>query len=172
MPYNIAAANSKDYNYASGRLDHQEYDKSVRVIQNLGEEQLLGRVFCAWLTEAFLLPRFFESRPSFDNYVQAMDDPQWFWTPRKHVDPVKEADGQNTCLRNGTTTQSDEYGEKGEDWQRKTRQRIKEIAYIQKIAAEEGVPLELALPEYMRTPTVKEPVDAKTVEDIVVDNQE
>ena len=28
MPYNVAAANSSDYNYASGRMDHQVYFKS------------------------------------------------------------------------------------------------------------------------------------------------
>ena len=33
MPYCIAACNSSGYNYASGRLDHQTYFKSIRVEQ-------------------------------------------------------------------------------------------------------------------------------------------
>ena len=33
MPFNIAAGNSSGYNYASGRLDHQTYFKSIRVDQ-------------------------------------------------------------------------------------------------------------------------------------------
>ncbi|MCE5340901.1 MAG: phage portal protein [Planctomycetaceae bacterium] len=33
MPFNIAACNSSGYNYASGRLDHQTYYKSIRVDQ-------------------------------------------------------------------------------------------------------------------------------------------
>ncbi|MGE3807693.1 MAG: phage portal protein, partial [Gemmataceae bacterium] len=33
MPFNVAAANSSGYNYASGRLDHQTYFKSIRVEQ-------------------------------------------------------------------------------------------------------------------------------------------
>ena len=33
IPYNVAACNSSGYNYASGRLDHQTYYKSIRVDQ-------------------------------------------------------------------------------------------------------------------------------------------
>ncbi|MAD80582.1 MAG: hypothetical protein CMJ50_07035, partial [Planctomycetaceae bacterium] len=33
MPFNVAAGNSSGYNYASGRLDHQTYYKSIRVEQ-------------------------------------------------------------------------------------------------------------------------------------------
>ena len=33
MPFNVAACNSSGYNYASGRLDHQTYFKSIRVEQ-------------------------------------------------------------------------------------------------------------------------------------------
>jgi capsid protein len=34
MPFNVAAGNSSGYNYASGRLDHQTYFKSIRVEQH------------------------------------------------------------------------------------------------------------------------------------------
>ncbi|MCR4412468.1 MAG: phage portal protein, partial [Thermoguttaceae bacterium] len=34
IPYNVAACNSSGYNYASGRLDHQTYYKSIRVDQS------------------------------------------------------------------------------------------------------------------------------------------
>ena len=34
MPFNVAAGNSSGYNYASGRLDHQIYYKSIRVDQD------------------------------------------------------------------------------------------------------------------------------------------
>jgi capsid protein len=38
MPFNVAAGNSSGYNYASGRLDHQTYFKSIRVIRGLRRE--------------------------------------------------------------------------------------------------------------------------------------
>ena len=34
MPFNVAAGNSSGYNYASGRLEHQTYFKSIRVEQS------------------------------------------------------------------------------------------------------------------------------------------
>ena len=56
MPYNIAACNSSGYNYASGRLDHQTYFKSVRVEQAHLEIVVLDRILAAWLDEAVLIP--------------------------------------------------------------------------------------------------------------------
>ena len=56
MPFNIAAGNSSGYNYASGRLDHQTYYKSIRVEQVQLETVLLDRVLAAWFDEAALIP--------------------------------------------------------------------------------------------------------------------
>jgi capsid protein len=44
MPFNVAAANSSGYNYASGRLDHQTYFKSIRVEQSHIESVVLDRL--------------------------------------------------------------------------------------------------------------------------------
>ena len=52
MPFNVAAGNSSGYNYASGRLDHQTYYKSIRVDQAHLECVVLDRVLAAWLDEA------------------------------------------------------------------------------------------------------------------------
>ena len=38
MPYNIAAGDSSDYNYASGRLDHQTYYRAIRIEQQAPED--------------------------------------------------------------------------------------------------------------------------------------
>ena len=52
MPYNVAAGNSSGYNYASGRLDHQTYYKSIRVEQSQLARVVLDRILQAWLREA------------------------------------------------------------------------------------------------------------------------
>ncbi|MBS3735488.1 MAG: phage portal protein [Phycisphaerae bacterium] len=52
LPYNIAACNSSGYNYASGRLDHQTYYKSIRVEQSHLATAVLDRILAAWLAEA------------------------------------------------------------------------------------------------------------------------
>ena len=55
VPYNVAACNSSGYNYASGRLDHQTYFKSIRVDQSQLGLSVLDRVLRAWLDEAILI---------------------------------------------------------------------------------------------------------------------
>ncbi|MBL9030298.1 MAG: phage portal protein [Phycisphaerae bacterium] len=49
MPFNVAACNSSGYNYASGRLDHQTYFKSIRVEQHHLQLAVLDRILKAWL---------------------------------------------------------------------------------------------------------------------------
>ena len=119
MPYNIAAANSSGYNYASGRLDHQTYNKAVRVEQSHLESVVLDRILAAWLDEAVLLPDFLPA-----GLGPIADWPhQWFWDGHEHVDPAKEANAQATRLANHTTTLADEYARRGQDWETQLRQR-------------------------------------------------
>jgi len=119
LPYNIAACNSSGYNYASGRLDHQTYYKSIRVEQTHLAEAVLDRIFAAWLTEAQLLSDF--------AFLRTMDVPhQWFFDGTEHVDPAKEANAQATRLASNTTTLAAEYARAGKDWETELRQRAKE----------------------------------------------
>jgi capsid protein len=58
IPYNVAACNSSGYNYASGRLDHQTYFKSIRVDQDHLGSVVLDRILRIWLDEAILISDF------------------------------------------------------------------------------------------------------------------
>lgn len=126
MPYNIAAANSSGYNYASGRLDHQTYYKAIRVEQSHLECVVLDRILAAWLDEAALLPGFLPSGLG----PIAQWPHQWFWDGHEHVDPAKEANAQATRLASHTTTLADEYAKRGQDWEVQLRQRAKELALM------------------------------------------
>lgn len=53
-PFNVAIGNSAGYNYASGRLDHQVYYKSLRVQQSFYQRAVLDRIFAVWFREAAL----------------------------------------------------------------------------------------------------------------------
>lgn len=117
LPYNIAACNSSGYNYASGRLDHQTYYKSIRVEQAHLAEAVLDPIFAAWLDEAQLaldLPDLHEVAH------------QWFFDGTEHVDPAKEANAQATRLASNTTTLAAEYARAGKDWETELHQRAKE----------------------------------------------
>jgi len=110
MPYNIAACNSSGYNYASGRLDHQTYFKSIRVEQSHIETVILDRILTAWLAEAV---RVFDW-PSFAKASEGTDAPhQWFWDGHEHA----------RC---------------GLDWEEQLRQRAKEVALMKELGLTSG----------------------------------
>jgi lambda family phage portal protein len=129
MPFNVAACNSSGYNYASGRLDHQTYFKSIRVEQAQLEDAVLDRILDAWLSEAVrvegLLP---PSARALDDYPH-----QWFWDGMEHVDQAKEANAQETRLKNHTTTLASEYAKEGKDWETELRQWAKEVALMKEL---------------------------------------
>ena len=113
MPFNVAACNSSSYNYASGRLDHQKYDKRVAVRRERIRMQCLDRVLHAFLQE---LARVDSRVPR--SVLDSMNVPhEWFWPGSEHVDPVKEAAAQDTKLKNGSTSLARECARDGIDWE-------------------------------------------------------
>jgi capsid protein len=140
MPFNIAAGNSSGYNYASGRLDHQTYFKSIRVEQANCDSVVLDRILAAWRGEAELLTEF--------SFLRGMSElaHQWFWDGTEHVDPAKEATAQEKRLANNTTTLAAEYARQGKDWETELRQRAKEKQLM----------AELGLTESEATPRTKQ----------------
>jgi len=126
MPYNVAAGDSSNYNYASGRMDHQVYWKFIRVDQGYLDAVCDDRILAAWLDEAMFIPGLIpEGFPPFDEV-----DHQWFWDGMQHVDPVKESSSQDMDLKNGTTTFAEIYAEKGQDWEAALQQRAKEFQLL------------------------------------------
>lgn len=129
MPFNVAAGNSAGYNYASGRLDHQTYYKSIRIDQAHAEVVVLDRILSAWLDEASLIPGML---PEGIGAIASWSH-QWFWDGHEHVDPAKEANAQATRLTSHTTTLADEYSRRGQDWESQLQQRAKEISMMREL---------------------------------------
>jgi lambda family phage portal protein len=129
MPYNIAAANSSGYNYASGRLDHQTYFMSIRVDQSRLESVVLDPLLAAWFDEAVLIPGLL---PAGLGPIAEWPH-QWFWDGHEHVDPAKEANAQATRLKSHTTTLADEFARHGLDWETQLRQRAKELTLMREL---------------------------------------
>ncbi len=129
MPFNVAAGNSSSYNYASGRLDHQTYFKSLRIDQSRVEISILDRILAAWFDEAVLIGGLL---PTGQGLIAHWPH-QWFWDGHEHVDPAKEANAQATRLASLTTTLADEYARRGQDWETQLRQRAKEMALMQEL---------------------------------------
>jgi len=150
LPYNIAACNSSGYNYASGRLDHQTYYKSIRVEQAHLADVVLDRIFAAWIDEAMLTSELAALRT-----LQSVPH-QWFFDGTEHVDPAKEANAQATRLASNTTTLAAEYARQGKDWETELRQRAKEQALMK----------ELGLAAAQDTPEAPEEEDEETDTDV------
>jgi len=127
MPYNVAAANSAGYNYASGRLDWQVYFRSIRTLQRWIELRVCEPILAAWLTEARLY------RGLLPMALVKKIKTQWFWPGTEHVDPQKEANGQKTRLANLTTNLAEEWSRQGKDWKKQIAQRAKEVAYCEEL---------------------------------------
>ena len=133
VPFNIAAGNSSNYNYASGRLDHQTYYKSLKVEREHCESIVLNHIYASWLDEAVLVPGLLpEGLGPYGDWPH-----QWFWDGQEHVDPAKEATAQATRLANHTTTYAQEYARQGQDWEGALRQRAREVALLEEL----GLPL-------------------------------
>ncbi len=142
MPFNVAAGNSSGYNYASGRLDHQVYYKSIRVDQAHMGRVVLDPILRAWLSEARLVEGLLgrltvgllgEANSQTACSQTALPLHQWFWDGQEHVDPAKEANAQATRLASNTTTLAYEYARQGRDWEAELRQRAKEMALMKEL---------------------------------------
>jgi len=120
MPYNIAACDSSSYNYASGRLDHQTYDRGIEVERAEITHDVLNRVYAAWLGEYRITAALTAAQ------VVELQDHEWHFAGRGHVDPNKEANADETRLKNGTLTRARYWAKHGADHKRETSQWIKE----------------------------------------------
>ncbi len=158
MPFNIAAGNSSSYNYASGRMDHQVYFKSIRVEQAQIGAGILDRLFTTWVNEAVLIDGFL---PQSLRAKSADWSHQWFWDGQEHVDPAKEALAQATRLQNFTTTLTEEYAKRGIDVNTALRQRAHELELMREL----GLAPELAQPNAVTVPAVPEDEDMPLPED-------
>ena len=131
LPYNIAAGDSSDYNYASGRLDSQSFMKTVVIAQRRLERIVLNRLFATWLQEMVLEIGLVPPGAGASNGLKH----QWFWDGLQHVDPAKEAKAQAQRLASLTTTLSAEYAAQGKDWE----DELKQVALEQTTMKELGL---------------------------------
>lgn len=122
--YGSVAGDFSGFNYASGRLDNQIYQKSILVDRSFWETEVLDRVFIVWFREYCL-----------QKNISAHYSPAhtWFWDGFLHVDPSKEATAQEKRLANNTTTLAAEYAKQGLDWRVELVQRAKEIKLMREL---------------------------------------
>jgi len=110
VPFNVAAGNSSEYNFASGRLDWQIFFRMIEVERNYFERAMLDRMFFAWLSEARLIP----------DYLPVLPDTiphRWLWDGQPIIDPVKEANATVALFNAGLLDEDKYWANSGEDTQ-------------------------------------------------------
>lgn len=115
--------NHSGYNYASGRLDNQAYDKLVKVDQHNTGITVVNPVFRDWLREWSVIERV---------RMNGVPPHTWFWDGVEPVDLFKDAAAQEKRLQNKTTNLAIEWGKQGRDWRKELRQRLEEEAFEMK----------------------------------------
>lgn len=140
VPAVLAIGDASSYNYSSGRLDLQAFNRQMEIDRAiLIERDCLDRLLEAWLDEALLISGFL---PDIFSANAADFEWAWRWAAPGHVDRAKEASGQQIELANHTTTLAREYARQGLDWETELRQRARELSVMRDlgISAEQAAP--------------------------------
>ncbi len=130
MPLLMIRLDSSGHNYSSARLDTQAYARAVAGLQQWisGDEQnvgLLGRLVDVVAKESRFSVPALRHRPPTVKYV-------WTWSRRPHVDPLKEAAGEEKSLNvSRTITGIDALADRGETLETHIAKQIRERdAYV------------------------------------------
>lgn len=136
MPFNMAAANSGGYNFASGRLDDQIWVRTRSVLRRWLAREVCYRILTESLKTMVTLSWF---KRTWWKLTGRYPKATWFWPGHGHVDPIKDANAQAMKLKSKTTTLAAEYAAQGLDWETELKQYAKELAAISDLETEYGV---------------------------------
>lgn len=130
LPKAIALADASGYNYASGRLDRQAFDRYVETARWHCEQQALRKVWQAWWYEASRIAGYLPP-----GAVELLEGarPKWLWRVLGHVDREKEEKGRALALANHTTTLAEECGREGLWWEDVLEQRAAELNRLREL---------------------------------------
>lgn len=115
MPRNKAAADSSDYNYASGRLDHGTYYDSLDIQRRDCDQKILDKLFRVWLREAVSTFGWFGG--SVENFSTLSRLHVWDWPKHRVADVEAEANANDTKLRSFQIFPHRLFSDAGLDWE-------------------------------------------------------
>jgi capsid protein len=99
MPFNKAACDSSDYNYASGRLDHQTYYQSLDIDREDCNDIVLDPLFRVWFELAVVRFGWLGGNPESLQNVARLH--VWDWPKHRVADVEAEANANDTKLKSG-----------------------------------------------------------------------
>ncbi|MCL2624785.1 MAG: phage portal protein [Planctomycetaceae bacterium] len=136
QPRNIISNDSSDYNYASGRLDHQTFFRYVETIQQR-LTYILDAIFDYWA----------EQDDDLDPAFIATIETEWYFAEMQHVDPLKEAEAAIKLVFAGLMTKKEYFAKYGQDVEQQVIQMRKEAELfgpLLKLPPTEGEEIDLS----------------------------
>lgn len=125
MPYNLAACDSSNHNYASGKLDREAYYVQLDVEREDASDLVLSKVareFALELETIYRIPRFRMADAAI----------AWDWPSHPVADVESETSANDRKLKNGSASLSRVYQEAGENFD----------VEVERMAADYGVTVE------------------------------
>jgi capsid protein len=113
MPKNKAKCDSSQYNYASGRLDHQTYYASLDVERDDANDLVLDPLFAVWFDLAISRNGWLGGNP--DVVGPAARSHTWDWPKHRVADVESEANALETRLKSGQMGLHQVYTDSGLD---------------------------------------------------------
>lgn len=115
MPYNKAACDSSDYNFASGRLDHSTYYGSLDVDRADGDDLVLDVSFDVWFDTAVVVFGWLGGNP--EAISDRAREHTWDWPKHVVADQKSEASANQTNLMTGATSLLHLHSDAGRDYE-------------------------------------------------------
>ena len=132
LSYEAVSRDMNGATYSSARQNAQEdentYAEEVELLTAFMSEAYEHFVISGCLTGLFAIPDFWERKEEYLSHA-------WIKTPKKWIDPVKEANADKIALQSGQKTFQDLCAERGKDW----KEAVSEIAEVLKYGHEVGV---------------------------------
>lgn len=132
LSYEAVSRDMNGATYSSARQNAQEdentYTEEVELLTAFMSEAYEHFVISGCLTGLFAVPDFWARREEYLSHA-------WIKTPKKWIDPVKEANADKIALQSGQKTFQDLCAERGKDW----KEAVSEIAEVLRYGRELGI---------------------------------
>lgn len=115
MPYIVAACDASGSNYATGRLDHQNYYAALDTDRDDADRQVLNVVFDVWFDSAVRTYGWLGGNP--EAIGPAARAHLWDWPKHRVIDESTEADSRDKRLKNGSVGLHEIYSDDGRDYE-------------------------------------------------------
>lgn len=153
MPLMMIMLDSSRHNYSSARFDAQTYWRGVKSLQQRISRRTLNRVLSLLVRELQLLA--VAGKIAEKVLANPPEDVRfaWTWQPVPHVDPQKEAAGDQIDLEMGVATYGEKCAKRGTDFEAVTAARDKE----ERVRNEQAVARIVTLQEQIKKANAADP---------------